>query len=129
MQASMLPAGFEPEIPISERPHTYVLDSAATGISFFCLTMRDKPAQEHQLKMNENTVKRSYKFGVKRHLVDNMLHISTRNGHHEVSYKRKNINVNSVGFLINITLCERSHYVLFFFFNSLGSVHPRSIYK
>jgi hypothetical protein len=27
-------AGFEPAIPASERPHTYVLDSAATGIGF-----------------------------------------------------------------------------------------------
>jgi hypothetical protein len=35
MQASMLPVGFEPEIPASERPHTYALNSAATGIGFF----------------------------------------------------------------------------------------------
>jgi hypothetical protein len=28
------PAGFEPAIPESERPHTHALDSAATGIGF-----------------------------------------------------------------------------------------------
>jgi hypothetical protein len=28
----MPPAGFEPTIPASERPHTHVLDRAATGI-------------------------------------------------------------------------------------------------
>ena len=30
-QTSMPPAGFEPEIPASERPQTYALDRAATG--------------------------------------------------------------------------------------------------
>jgi hypothetical protein len=43
--------------------------------------MRDKLAQEHQLKLNKNAVKRSYKLRVQRYLVDSMLHISTRNGH------------------------------------------------
>jgi hypothetical protein len=28
----MLPAGFEPTIPASERPQTHALDRAATGI-------------------------------------------------------------------------------------------------
>ena len=28
----MLPAGFEPAIPVSERPQTHVLDRAATEI-------------------------------------------------------------------------------------------------
>jgi hypothetical protein len=32
VQTSMLPAGFEPAIPASERPQTHVLDCAATGI-------------------------------------------------------------------------------------------------
>ena len=31
-QTSMSPAGFEPTIPASERPHTHALDRAATGI-------------------------------------------------------------------------------------------------
>ena len=31
-QTSMPPAGFEPEIPTSERPHTHAVDRAATGI-------------------------------------------------------------------------------------------------
>ena len=31
-EASTLPAGFKPAIPSSERPHTHVLDSAATEI-------------------------------------------------------------------------------------------------
>ena len=31
-QTSMPPAGFEPTIPVSERPQTYPLDRAATGI-------------------------------------------------------------------------------------------------
>jgi len=31
-QTSMPPAGFEPAIPSSERPHTHALDRAATGI-------------------------------------------------------------------------------------------------
>jgi hypothetical protein len=31
-QTSMPPAGFEPAIPASERPHTHTLDRAATGI-------------------------------------------------------------------------------------------------
>ena len=31
-QTSMPPAGFEPEIPASERPQILALDSAATGI-------------------------------------------------------------------------------------------------
>jgi hypothetical protein len=30
----MLSAGFKPAIPASERPHTHMLDSAATGIGF-----------------------------------------------------------------------------------------------
>jgi len=30
-QTSMLPVGFEPTIPASERPQTYALDRAATG--------------------------------------------------------------------------------------------------
>jgi hypothetical protein len=30
----MPPAGFEPTIPASERPHTYALNRAATGIGF-----------------------------------------------------------------------------------------------
>jgi hypothetical protein len=30
----MHPVGFEPEIPASERPQTYTLDHAATGIAF-----------------------------------------------------------------------------------------------
>jgi hypothetical protein len=29
----MFPAAFEPAIPAGERPHTYALDSVATGIS------------------------------------------------------------------------------------------------
>ena len=33
----MLPAGFEPSIPASERPKTYALDRAATGIVPFLL--------------------------------------------------------------------------------------------
>jgi hypothetical protein len=37
MQESMLPAGFEPEVPASERSHTYALENAATGIGFFVL--------------------------------------------------------------------------------------------
>jgi hypothetical protein len=32
-QTSMLPAGFEPTIPASERPQIHALDGAATGIS------------------------------------------------------------------------------------------------
>jgi hypothetical protein len=32
-QTSMLPVGFEPAIPASERPQTHALDRAATGIS------------------------------------------------------------------------------------------------
>jgi hypothetical protein len=32
IQTSLLPAGFEPEIPGSERPQTHILDRAATGI-------------------------------------------------------------------------------------------------
>ena len=31
----MSPAGFEPAIPVSERPQTYALDRAATGIGFY----------------------------------------------------------------------------------------------
>jgi len=31
-QTSMSPAGFEPAIPRSERPHTHALDRVATGI-------------------------------------------------------------------------------------------------
>jgi hypothetical protein len=31
-QTSMPPAGFEPKIPVSERPQTHALDRAATGI-------------------------------------------------------------------------------------------------
>jgi hypothetical protein len=31
-QRSMLPAGFEPLIPVNERPQTHALDGAATGI-------------------------------------------------------------------------------------------------
>ena len=30
-QTSMLPVGFEPTIPVGERPQTYALDRAATG--------------------------------------------------------------------------------------------------
>jgi hypothetical protein len=30
----MLPAGFEPTIPASERPQTHALDRAATGIDW-----------------------------------------------------------------------------------------------
>ena len=33
-QTSMFPAGFEPTIPVSERPQTHALDRAATGIGF-----------------------------------------------------------------------------------------------
>ena len=33
-QTSMPPAGLEPTIPASERPQTYALDRAATGIGF-----------------------------------------------------------------------------------------------
>jgi hypothetical protein len=31
----MSPAGFEPAIPVSERPKTLVLDSVAAGIAFY----------------------------------------------------------------------------------------------
>jgi len=31
-QTSMIPAGFEPTIPTSERPQTHALDRTATGI-------------------------------------------------------------------------------------------------
>jgi len=31
------PAGFEPTIPASERPHTYALDGVATGISKYLI--------------------------------------------------------------------------------------------
>ena len=73
--------------------------------------MHDKLAQEHQLKLNENAVKGSYKFRVKRYLVDSTLLISTLNGHHQASCTWKNININSAGFLINLILCVRSHYL------------------
>jgi len=33
-QTSMLPAGFKPTIPASERPQTHALDCASTGIGF-----------------------------------------------------------------------------------------------
>ena len=32
----MLPVGFEPTIPASERPQTYALDRAATGTGTEC---------------------------------------------------------------------------------------------
>jgi hypothetical protein len=37
-QTSMLPAGFEPTIPVSERPQTHVLDRVATGIGLIYVT-------------------------------------------------------------------------------------------
>ena len=30
----MLPAGFEPAVPASERPKTHALDRTATGVSY-----------------------------------------------------------------------------------------------
>jgi hypothetical protein len=33
-QTSLPPVGFEPTIPVSERPQTHALDSAATGTDF-----------------------------------------------------------------------------------------------
>jgi hypothetical protein len=36
-QTSMLTAGFETAIPVSERPQTYALDRAATGFGSFRL--------------------------------------------------------------------------------------------
>jgi hypothetical protein len=33
----MLPAGFEPAIPASERPHTHALDRVTTGIGWKCV--------------------------------------------------------------------------------------------
>jgi hypothetical protein len=43
----MPPAGFEPTIPVSERPQTHALDSAATGIGTVCTVtskLAEKPA-------------------------------------------------------------------------------------
>ena len=36
---SMYPAGFEPTIPATERPHTHALDCAATGVGTMDLTL------------------------------------------------------------------------------------------
>jgi hypothetical protein len=36
-QTSMTPVGFEPKIPVSERPKTHALDRAATGIGIIYL--------------------------------------------------------------------------------------------
>jgi hypothetical protein len=41
-QTSMPPMGFEPTIPASERPQTYFLDRAATGIGPGYLTLYNK---------------------------------------------------------------------------------------
>jgi len=39
----MAPAGFEPEIPASERPQTRAVDCAATGIGFLKLRSKYSP--------------------------------------------------------------------------------------
>jgi hypothetical protein len=37
-QTSMPPAGFEPTIPVSERPQTHALDRTATGIGSYSIS-------------------------------------------------------------------------------------------
>jgi hypothetical protein len=46
-ETSILPAGFEPTIPASERPQTHALDSAGTGIA-----LGNKYNTEMQVKFN-----------------------------------------------------------------------------
>jgi hypothetical protein len=43
----MLPAGFEPEIPASERPNNHALDHAAAGIGMLYITVGN-PADNEQ---------------------------------------------------------------------------------
>jgi hypothetical protein len=43
-QTSMPPVGFEPTIPVSERPQTHVLDRAATGIGSNLSLRGERPA-------------------------------------------------------------------------------------
>jgi hypothetical protein len=38
----MTPAGFEPTVPASERPQTYALDGAATGIDGYNIKKNKK---------------------------------------------------------------------------------------
>jgi hypothetical protein len=72
----MLPAGFEPTIPASERPQTHALDSAATGILF--VTLRPTNYVTNQGEEWDF-------FGLSSELSDNRI-ISTkrnlRHGHH-----------------------------------------------
>jgi len=41
VQKCMPMAGFEPPIPVSERPQTYALDRVAAGIGLYCLMVRN----------------------------------------------------------------------------------------
>jgi hypothetical protein len=60
----MSPAGFEPEIPATKRPHTHALDQAASGIAQYhislqlnSLTMWDyKLIPMHNLEANMKAV-------------------------------------------------------------------------
>jgi hypothetical protein len=80
----MPPVGFEPKIPVSERPQTHALDRAATGIglfkSYYIIVYQER------LELNEQLVYSSYLKSSKETHLQMALNISKPQHKSDVRY-------------------------------------------
>jgi hypothetical protein len=63
----MPPMGFEPTIPVSERPKTHALDRADTGIGIHCdhclhIKVEESSVTMQQLKNNNHGIQQGNEF-------------------------------------------------------------------